>query len=86
MNGIRTDAGLEPIHFTKLEDANADLTDLVRMVATTCEECHADHSEHGHDVTAGDREDVREAAVDGAGSTPVGVSDETERAATEADT
>jgi len=86
VNGIRTDAGLEPIHFTKLEDANAELTDLVRMVAATCEECHADHSEHGHDVTAGDREDVREAAVDGAGSTPVGVSDETEQAATEADT
>ncbi|MFC7069501.1 hypothetical protein [Halobaculum lipolyticum] len=86
VNGIRTDAGIDPIHFTKLEDANADLTDLVRMVASTCEECHADHSEHGHEVTAGDREDVRTAAVDGARSTPVGVSDETEQAASEADT
>jgi len=86
VNGIRSDAGLDPIHFERLEGANANLTDLMRMVASTCEECHADHSDHGHDTTADDREDVREAAVNGASSTPVGTSDETDRAAADADT
>lgn len=86
VNGIRSEAGLDPLHFEKLEDANADLADLLRMVASTCEECHADHGEHDHAVTSGDREDIREVAVDGAGGTPVGTSDDTDRAAAKADT
>ncbi|MFD1633162.1 hypothetical protein ACOZ4L_05660 [Haloplanus ruber] len=59
----------------------SELLDLARMMATDCEECHADHTGHDHDVDVDDQEDVREAVVDGTASTPVGTSEETDEAA-----
>ena len=76
INGIRAEAGQPPIHFDSLEGANAALLDAVRMASATCHECHADHSEHDHDVTAGDGEDLRAFIREGGAGTPVGISDD----------
>jgi hypothetical protein len=85
IDGIRSDVGQEPLHFTALEGAQADLLDFLRLVANDCHECHADHEGHEHAVTSGDRESVTEAVHDGAASTPVGVSDDADRLRPNAD-
>lgn len=77
VNGVRSDAGQDPIHFDELEAANAALLDLLRVLSESCEECHADHSDHDHESTVDDREDLREFVAEGAASTPVGVSAQT---------
>jgi hypothetical protein len=76
LNGIRAGVDEGPVHFTALEDANAALLDLVRHSAAACHECHGDHGDHEHDVTSGDREDLRAFVRDGAISTPVGTAEE----------
>lgn len=78
VNSVRESVGYEPQHFDRLEELQAELLDFSRMMAADCTECHADHSDHQHDVTDGDREDVREAVVDGADETPVGTADGTD--------
>jgi hypothetical protein len=75
VNGIRAEAGQEPIHFSALEEANAELLDFVRVAAELCTECHADHESHSHAVTTGDTEDLRAFVEQGASETPVGVQD-----------
>jgi len=77
INAIRTNHGQDPMHYEALEGANADVLDLLRKMARDCEECHADHSEHGHDTDAGPIEDVRQVVGEGADVTPVGLSEET---------
>jgi len=74
INGVRDSHGQDPIHFERLEELQADVLDLAREMAADCVECHADHNTHDHAVTAGEREDVREFADEGRGSTPVGTS------------
>jgi len=83
INGIRDRHGQDAMHFDALEVANADLLDLVRKAAADCEECHADHSDHDHAVTSGDRETLGEFVADGAASTPVGTADSTDAAIAE---
>jgi len=77
INGIRGQHAQDAMHFDALEVANADLLDLTRMAAADCHECHADHSDHDHAVTSGELEDLREFVGDGAASTPVGTSENT---------
>ena len=72
INEIRADHGQPPLHFTKLEEAQADLTDLLRKAANDCTECHADHGEHDHDVTSGNRETLKGVVDGSAAETPVG--------------
>ena len=78
LNGLRASVGEGPLHFDALEAANAALLDAVRHSARRCAECHADHgdadhSEHApHDVTDGDREDLRAFIAAGGQATPVG--------------
>ena len=48
INAVRENHGQDPIHFEKLEGANADLQDLQRTAAADCHECHADHEGHEH--------------------------------------
>ncbi|TKX86198.1 hypothetical protein EXE43_09520 [Halorubrum sp. SS5] len=83
INGIRSQHGQEPLHYDALEVANADLLDLVRHAAADCEECHADHSDHDHAVTEDDRETLGEYVENGAASTPVGTSENTDAAIAE---
>jgi hypothetical protein len=80
VNSVRESVGYEAQHFDRLEELQAEVLDFTRTMAADCSECHADHSDHQHDVTDGDREDVREAVVEGADATPVGTSDETDAA------
>jgi len=77
INAIRVAHGQDPMHFEALEGANADVLDYLRQMARDCEECHADHSEHGHDTDAGPIEDVRQVVGEGADVTPVGIAGET---------
>lgn len=72
VNSIRESVGYEPQHFDRIEAFQADLLDFMRMVDAECNECHADHAGHDHDVTTGDREDVREFVDRGRSATPVG--------------
>lgn len=72
INAVRKGVGQEPIHFDRLEELQADLLDVTRKAAADCHECHADHAGHEHDVTTGDREDVRTFVQRGRASTPVG--------------
>jgi len=85
INAIRGEHGQDPIHFEALEEAQAQLADLVRKAAADCHECHADHADHDHDVTADDREDLRDLAGHGADATPMGVSEHTAGAIAETD-
>jgi hypothetical protein len=85
VNGVRRSVGYEPQHFHRLEAFQADLMDFYRTVAADCVECHADHADHDHAVTDGEREDVREAAVDGASETPVGTAAGTDAATIDAE-
>ena len=72
INEIREAHGQEPLHFEELEKQQARFTDFSREAAADCHECHADHSGHAHDVTSGDREDIREFVDGGRDATPVG--------------
>ena len=81
INAIRGTVGQTPLHFDRLEEEQAALMDLTREMAADCVECHADHGDHGHDVTDGPREELPDAVVNGAAETPVGTSDETDGAA-----
>ena len=72
INGVRESHGQDPLHFEELEKQHAELADFARKAAADCHECHADHSGHAHDVTSGDREDLRELVDAGRGATPVG--------------
>ena len=58
INAIRNEHGQGSLDFEGLEEAQAQLADLVRKAAADCHECHADHADHDHDVNAGDREDL----------------------------
>lgn len=78
INSIRDAHGQDPLHFDRLEEFQAEMADFSRQVARDCEECHADHSEHDHDTDTGDREDMRQAVLDGFGDTAVGTSTATE--------
>jgi hypothetical protein len=82
INAIRREHGQDPIHFERLEEIQADLLDLARMMAADCVECHADHGGHNHAVGTDDREDVRKFVGEGADETPVGVSEDTATAIT----
>ncbi|WP_144901342.1 putative sodium/potassium/calcium exchanger [Halobellus captivus] len=48
INAVREKHGQDPIHFEKLEGANAKLQDLQRTTAAGCHECHANHEGHEH--------------------------------------
>lgn len=76
INGIRAEEGADPIHFERLEQANAAMLDLLRHAARTCHECHAQHGEEpdglDHEVAATGREDIRRFVTAGGRETSVG--------------
>jgi len=74
INAIRSAAGQDAIDFERLEEEQARVLDFSRMMAADCHECGANHSGHDHAVTNGPRENVTEAVVEGAETTPVGTS------------
>jgi len=80
INGIRQSHGQERLHFERLEAAQADHMDILRHMAADCTECHADHSEHDHDVTVSPIEDIRVTVTEGPSETPVGISEHTQEA------
>lgn len=53
INQIREAHGQDPIHFEKLEGAQAKLQDLHRTAAADCHECHSDHGGHEHSDSLG---------------------------------
>lgn len=60
INEFREAHGQEPLHFERLEGAQAKLEDLAMQMARDCYECHADHSEHDHTDEDGLQEARRE--------------------------
>lgn len=76
INSIRAGHGQDALHFEELEERQARLTDLMRKAAADCVECHADHGAHDHATDEGVREAMQDVVEDGAGTTPVGIAED----------